>query len=343
MEWESRAFDPETASPAEWAAFHALEEARFAEMEDPPRAQTRREREDWFRTPFPDVVRRCELALVADRLVGRLLLFEVPAKSRVSAHGALLRSHCRRGIGTAWLRTLLAAAETAGAATVASHSSEADGRAFLERRGFAGTRRHATTRLDLAALDAALLDRWIAALANRAPGVRLEVHRDDLPDPLVGEFVRLTVAASADIPTADGGRDPDQVRRRILRSRERGVLRDVVFARAPDGAVVGVTEITLRDAADATASQGLTGVLRAWRGRGLAKALKAAAIRHLREARPGVAALETTNADDNAAIRAINAALGFRRKSELVEYEIATADLAARLAAGGKDVTCDER
>lgn len=341
MEWESQALEPETASPAEWARFHALEEARFSEMEDPPVAQTRREREDWFRTPLPDIVRRYELVLVDGRLVGRLLLFEVPAKCRVSAHGAVLRSHRRRGIGTAWLRTLLAAAETAGAATVASHSSEADGRAFLERRGFAGTRRHATNRLDLVDVDTALLDRWIATLAGRAPGVRLEVHRDDLPDPLVDDFVRLTVAAAADIPTVDGGRDPDQVRRRILRNRERGVLRDVVFARAPDGAVVGVTEITLRDAADATASQGLTGVLPNWRGRGLGKALKAAMARHLREARPGVAALETTNADDNPPIRAINDALGFRRKSELVEYEIATADLAARLAVGGKDVTCD--
>ena len=54
----------------------------------------------------------------------------------------------------------------------------------------------------------------------------------------------------------------------------------------------------------------MTAVKRAWRGRGIATALKAttiaAAIEH------GITALETGNDIDNAAMRAVNARLGYR-------------------------------
>ena len=60
----------------------------------------------------------------------------------------------------------------------------------------------------------------------------------------------------------------------------------------------------------------MTAVRRAWRGRGLAMALKAttiaAAIEH------GLTALETGNDIDNDAMRAINARLGYRAQPDLL-------------------------
>jgi RimJ/RimL family protein N-acetyltransferase len=338
VKWETRAFDPEAASRAEWEALHALEEARFGEMEEPPRAQAREEREASMRTRFPTFSRSSELAVVDGRPVGRLVLFRYTSGERVTAHGALLRAFRRRGIARVWLGAVLRAARAAGAESVGSHSFEADGRAFLERHGFVAGTRHGTSRLEFAEVDRAFVDSWIGALADRTPLLRLEIHRDRVPEDLLEDYVRLTVGLGATVPGADSARDPegepDRVRERLRRLRDRGGLHDLVVARAPDGAVAGFTEITLRDAADATAAQGLTGVLPERRGRGLANALKAAMVRHLAEARPGVTAIETTNADGNAPIVAINTALGFRRRGELVEYEIATADLAARFATG---------
>jgi RimJ/RimL family protein N-acetyltransferase len=54
----------------------------------------------------------------------------------------------------------------------------------------------------------------------------------------------------------------------------------------------------------------MTAVARDWRGRGVAGALKRATIRWAIE--HGLEALDTGNDPDNAAMRAVNARLGFR-------------------------------
>jgi RimJ/RimL family protein N-acetyltransferase len=67
-----------------------------------------------------------------------------------------------------------------------------------------------------------------------------------------------------------------------------------------------------------------TGVLPEHRGRGLARWMKAAAIRHTRDRHPGVRGLRTDTADSNAAMRRVNDALGYlpTHRSILFQFDL---------------------
>jgi len=69
--------------------------------------------------------------------------------------------------------------------------------------------------------------------------------------------------------------------------------------------------------------QNLTAVAPAWRGRGLAKAVKARLLREVSERRPCVRPAITSNAKVNAAILAVNAQLGFVQHRDVRTFQIA--------------------
>ena len=73
--------------------------------------------------------------------------------------------------------------------------------------------------------------------------------------------------------------------------------------------VVGYAMLWIHHARRGVASHGLTAVKRAWRGRGVAGALKAAEIRWAKDA--GLTELETENEARNVGMLAINRRLGY--------------------------------
>ena len=79
-------------------------------------------------------------------------------------------------------------------------------------------------------------------------------------------------------------------------------------------------------------SQYLTAVARPWRGRGLAKALKARMLRLVRDEQPEVEVMNTYNAVSNAPMLSINTRLGFVRRKEVGTYQTGRDALAAYLA-----------
>ena len=81
------------------------------------------------------------------------------------------------------------------------------------------------------------------------------------------------------------------------------------FVALADGEAVGIAGLTALDARPGTAEHLLTGVRRAWRGRGIATALKRAQIEWARSA--GLERLVTTNDETNVPMRGINARLGY--------------------------------
>jgi mycothiol synthase len=73
--------------------------------------------------------------------------------------------------------------------------------------------------------------------------------------------------------------------------------------------VVGYAKLSFWDAKPDTPFHDLTGVKRAWRGRGIARALKHAQLNWARE--QGYRALRTAMVDRNEPIRRLNAELGY--------------------------------
>ncbi len=84
--------------------------------------------------------------------------------------------------------------------------------------------------------------------------------------------------------------------------------------------------------------QRLTGVARAWRGRSLAKAMKAAMLESVRALHPELRTVATYNAEVNAPILAINRRLGVEVHRRQGVYQLDVESLAKYLARRGESV-----
>ena len=228
------------------------------------------------------------------------------------------KGHQRRGIGGALFEKMLEFARERGLNRAMTYIRlyEPDEPAphFLEKRGFAEVDRDVPVMLDLTTFDP-------SAFATPAPeGVRLlslaeagdsEQNRRKVWA-LNGEIVR-------DIPTHDvmpeyppfeewdkHSDDPENDPRAVILAEDVG-----------SGAWVGVSVLAFQEGTG-IAWTNITGVLPAYRGKGLALALKLRAI-DAAMAR-GCPLITTENHEDNAPMRAINKKLGFVPDAPGVSY-----------------------
>ena len=84
---------------------------------------------------------------------------------------------------------------------------------------------------------------------------------------------------------------------------------EATFVALAGDEVVGYAKFALTAAMPTSAFHDISGVKRAWRGRGIARALKVAQIRWAIES--GYTELRTRNAEQNEPIRRLNASLGY--------------------------------
>ncbi|MET8704390.1 GNAT family N-acetyltransferase [Kitasatospora sp. NPDC004723] len=239
----------------------------------------------------------------------------------------------RRGVGSRLVEAALATARAEGRrAVVAPAGDGTAGEAFLTARGFrrALTLRH--TRLDLTAAgaDAAGGERALAKGAGAEGGAgaeyRLVAWDGTVPDDLAASYA-ASRRAMDDMPMGevDYGRmtwDVERLRAAARAVAERGEhLHTVAAVSTADGAVAGFTELVVP--ADGL-GDGLhygTAVLPAHRGHGLARRMKAEAIRRARGRHPLLAGLVTDTAEDNSPMRRVNESLGYRPTHETYRYQ----------------------
>ncbi|MGR6924487.1 GNAT family N-acetyltransferase [[Actinomadura] parvosata] len=89
-----------------------------------------------------------------------------------------------------------------------------------------------------------------------------------------------------------------------------------------DGSVAGFTELVVRGEGKGDAQHYTAGVLPGHRGHGLARWMKAEAIRQARERYPDLAGLLTDTADSNRHMRVINDALGYLPAHQRVTLQL---------------------
>ncbi|MCA0436928.1 MAG: GNAT family N-acetyltransferase [Actinobacteria bacterium] len=186
--------------------------------------------------------------------------------------------------------------------------------AFARGLGFAIASREVRRELALPADP----DR-LAALderARRAAAYRIETHTG-LPDPSdLPDLVRLMGLVTVDAPTGSVTIEPehftaDGVARLLTAKLAAGMHLLTVLARDGDGAVVGFSTQQASGEPAAPVIQTDTYVARLHRGHGLGAAMKAAGIRWWTQQQPARQRILTCNAQDNAAMVAINEAAGF--------------------------------
>lgn len=224
--------------------------------------------------------------------------------------------HRRRGIGTALARATARAFLADGRTTLLTFGVESTAtEAFWRHHGVEIGYRERESRLDVPAVDEALMAEWIARRHERAADYHLVHWRGPVPDELLSEF-RLVRNAMNDAPLGtldfDKGLDDESEIEQfgawvVASGRESWVTAAVDGS----GAIGGFTAVWI-DLVDPVRSwQADTGVLNEHRGRGLGRWLKAAMWQRLRVDAPDVTRLVTENATDNDAMLAINVAMGF--------------------------------
>lgn len=216
---------------------------------------------------------------------------------------SVLPEHRRRGVGSALLTAIAEAARAAGKSLLVGRTAadRPETIAFLAHRGFLEHERMKAGRLVLAGVEPPAVD---------APaGVEITTleARPDLVDGVYAVAVEAFPDIPNDVPMATG--TLEEFRARDV---DRTIVPKGAFAVGVDGAtgrVVGYANLILVPGNPRVAWHDMTAVVRSWRGRGLATALKRATIRWA--IANGVEALDTANDTDNAAMRAVNARLGY--------------------------------
>ena len=206
-----------------------------------------------------------------------------------------------RGVGSELLAALSGWARNLGYVELMGPVKEVD-QASLDwagRRGFVEVGRNSMLVLDLTAIEAPSVEPpdgvEIVSWAERpelAPGM-YEVAREAYPD-VPGEEDAETAPfeewLSMDMQGA-------------------GDRPEATFVALAGGEVVAYAKLSLSRARPTVAMHDMTGVRRAWRGRGIANALKAAEIAWAKE--NGYERLETQNEERNEPIRRLNERYGY--------------------------------
>jgi GNAT superfamily N-acetyltransferase len=222
----------------------------------------------------------------------------------------------RRGIGTALWRRIEEALHSRRAISVKTQVWEAmpDGLAFASHVGFREVLRAWESRLDVEGFDfptfRPALDR---ALEQGVSITTLAAEREKDPENLRRLYAVVEAAIAEDIP-----RPPDDLHTPIPFDMwmEYAVeapwsIPDAYFIAVVDGRYAGVSSLFRPQVGD-WLNQGLTGVAREFRGRGLATALKVRTVEYARA--HGVREIRTWNEINNQRILAINTKFGFVRQ-----------------------------
>lgn len=243
------------------------------------------------------------------------------AELHLAVHGA----ERRQGVGSRLLKAAVGAAKAEGRRSViaqAVQGSPAD--QFLATRGFRQVLALTYARLPLADVDRAAID---ALVELPHPGYRLAEWEGTVPDALARSFADSRRAMD-DMPMegTDFGRVVWDVERVIAAAeaiaRRGELLHTVAAVDATDGSVVGFSELVVPGDGSGDGQHYGTAVLPEHRGKGLARWMKAAAVRHALERHPRLSGLCTDTAESNKPMLAVNDSLGYLPTHRSVEYQL---------------------
>ncbi|WP_170229747.1 GNAT family N-acetyltransferase [Polyangium fumosum] len=208
--------------------------------------------------------------------------------------------HRRRGVGSAMHRELSEHARRLGLheLEIEAQESLADACAYLERRGYKEVGRHAELVLELDS---------VAMPEIRPPAGITIVTRAERPD-LLPDMYRVALEAIPDMPVDDAD-EVGSFEEWLATDMDRPIhTHDLTFIALHGEEAVGYA--VLQRGRDGVAFHSLTGVRRAWRGRGIASALKRAQVAGAKQA--GFRRLVTENIVGNAPIRHLNELMGYK-------------------------------
>ena len=212
------------------------------------------------------------------------------------------------GIGSALYRRLADWVQQRGCVTLETTVAEDDeaSLAWVDRRGFREVGRNSKMVLDLTAIEAPAID--------PPEGVEI-VTWSERPELAAGLYA-VACEAYPDVP-GDEGTPMDSFEEWLRKDMQGdGDRPEATFVALVDGEVAGYAKLSLSSSDTKVAYHDMTGVLRAYRGRGIAAALKRTQIAWAKQA--GYEKLQTANEVRNEPIRRLNARHGYTLEPGLV-------------------------
>jgi GNAT superfamily N-acetyltransferase len=332
-----REWDPRAASPSEISSLVETVNAVLATdlPEDPPwqNVQVR----EYLAETMPGE-RRISWVAEDDRLP--------EGESRIFAHVSILLlgdigvleilvhpDLRRRGLGRQLVAHAARRAYLEGFSTI---GVEAIGRtpasAFFEALGF--HKEYVETRSVLA-LSKVDWDTLAIMARGIGGGYRVEYHPGGPPDHLLEAYAQAKLEAQDeddDLDLAPRSSDPQRLRDSLDTLHKRGLKPYIVLAiHAETGVVAGLTEVVVPAQHPERADQYDTIVVRAHRGNGIDRAIKARMLFELRTAEPELLEVQTWNAQANESMLKVNADLGYQSDRDWYEYGADVSQLVQRL------------
>ena len=309
------------ATPADYPVLVALNKASY-----PDYGETEEEWRHWDDTwdhkkYFKSrVVAEDGGRVVGFGLVNHMRWAFVPTKYRIDV--TVHPDHRERGHGSALYDALLDRVRERSGKTVAAAVKESmvGGVRFLTKRGFREVKRDWESRLFVEGFDFA---RFVTAEARVAKqGIRIVTLADEMQrdSSALQKAFELTEDCRMDIPSVDPPTRHTFEEFRIEDIDAPAALLDAFFvAIDKDGRYLGVSNLFRSLDDPAFLWQGITGVRREARGKGIAMALKLRTVRYAID--KGVEHIKTWNDVHNRPMLAINEAMGFAKQPAWISYE----------------------
>jgi GNAT superfamily N-acetyltransferase len=336
-----REWDPRSASDAEIRSLVATVNAMLAAdlPDDPPWRETMVR--EYLAETMPGE-RRISWVAEDDRLpegeseifahVSILLLGDIGVLEVVVRPGLRRRGLGRQLVAVAARRAYLEGFSSIGVEAIGGTPALY----FYESLGF--EREYVETRsvLTLSAVD------WLALgemAIGIAPGYRVEYHPGGPPEHLLEAYAQAKLDAQSDdddLDLAPRSSDPQRLRESLDTLHRRGLKPYIVLAiHESSGVVAGLTEVVVPAQHPVRADQYDTIVVRAHRGYGVDRAIKARMLFELRSAEPGLREVQTWNAQHNESMLKVNAELGYQADRDWFEYGTDVAQLVQTLEPAG--------
>jgi mycothiol synthase len=240
----------------------------------------------------------------------------------------------RRGLARRQLVPIAAATRAAQRSTLITRTVARipGGAAFLERLGAARGLEVITYQLALAGVDRETLQRWRAAADDFDLGFWDGPYPEEDLEAAAALHEVMNTQPRGSLSVDDHRFTPEQLRQVERALFARGAGRWTFFARErATGKLAGFTDVVWTASAPHILHQVDTGVFPRYRGRGLARRLKAAMLERVMAERPEVQFVRTANADSNAAMLRINQEIGFEPYVSWTVWQVPLDDVDAYL------------
>ncbi|MCB9230632.1 MAG: GNAT family N-acetyltransferase [Bacteroidia bacterium] len=181
--------------------------------------------------------------------------------------------------------------------------------------------------LDLNLTNWSAIESWVSQIPLQNPGFYLELHLDR-PESILTEYISLYNQLSLDRPRTDLVGPPyaswnrSELTRLRLVNQEIGRATLTLLLFNPDREAVGLTDLNLDSAQPERAYQGMTGILPAYRGRGLGRWMKAAALQKLHELFPKVRFIDGDTHQLNQPMLKMNHEMGYHAVRQGIEFRL---------------------